>query len=84
MHDDAQTTKADFGARASTIYKKNRRHSMLLRNIIEIAIVVVLIIATVLYYRYAKSLENDLESNMTIRTKSEIQENIEGETLTRQ
>jgi uncharacterized ion transporter superfamily protein YfcC len=57
---------------------------MLLRNIIEIAIVVVLIIATVLYYRYAKSLENDLESNMTIRTKSEIQENIEGETLTRQ
>lgn len=57
---------------------------MPLRNIIEIVIVVVLIIVSALYYRYAKSLENDLESNMTIRTKSEIQENIEGETLTRQ
>ena len=50
---------------------------MLIRNIIEIALVVILFIVGIIIYLYLKRRIDDAESDLVIRKKKEIKEDIE-------
>ena len=50
---------------------------MLIRNIIEIALIVILFIVGIIIYLYLKRRIDDAESDLVIRKKKEIKENIE-------
>ncbi len=50
---------------------------MLIRNIVEIALVVILFIVGIIIYLYLKRRIDDAESDLVIRKKKEIKEDIE-------
>ena len=50
---------------------------MLIRNIIEIALIVILFIVGIIIYLYLKRRIDDAESDLLIRKKKEIKEDIE-------
>ena len=50
---------------------------MLIRNIIEIALIVVLFIVGIIIYLYLKRRIDDAESDLVIRKKKEIKEDTE-------
>ena len=50
---------------------------MLIRNIIEIALIVILFIVGIIIYFYLKRKIDDAESDLVIRKKKEIKEDIE-------
>lgn len=50
---------------------------MLIRNIIEIALIVILFIVVIIIYLYLKRRIDDAESDLVIRKKKEIKEDIE-------
>ena len=50
---------------------------MLIRNIIEIALIIILFIVGIIVYLYLKRWINDAESDLVIRKKKEIKEDIE-------
>ena len=50
---------------------------MLIRNIIEIALIVILFIVGIIIYLYVKRRIDDAESDLVIRKKKEIKEDIE-------
>ena len=50
---------------------------MLIRNIIEIALIIILFIVGIVVYLYLKRRINDAESDLVIRKKKEIKENTE-------
>ena len=50
---------------------------MLIRNIIEIALIVILFIVGIIIYLYLKRRIDDAESDLVIRKKKEIKEDIE-------
>ena len=50
---------------------------MLIRNIIEIALIVILFIVGIIIYLYLKRRIDDAESDVVIRKKKEIKEDIE-------
>ena len=50
---------------------------MLIRNIVEIALIVILFIVGIIIYLYLKSRNDDAESDLVIRKKKEIKEDIE-------
>ena len=50
---------------------------MLIRNIIEIAFIVILFIVGIIIYLYLKRRIDDAESDLVIRKKKEIKEDIE-------
>lgn len=50
---------------------------MLIRNIIEIALIVILFILGIIIYLYLKRRIDDAESDLVIRKKKEIKEDIE-------
>ena len=50
---------------------------MLIRNIIEIALTVILFIVGIIIYLYLKRRIDDAESDLVIRKKKEIKEDIE-------
>ena len=50
---------------------------MLIRNIIEIALIVILFIVGIIIYFYLKRRIDDAESDLVIRKKKEFKEDIE-------
>ena len=50
---------------------------MLIRNIIEIALIIILFIVGIVVYLYLKRRINDAESDLVIRKKKEIKEDTE-------
>ena len=50
---------------------------MLIRNIVEIALIVILVIVGIIIYLYLKRRIDDAESDLVIRKKKEIKEDIE-------
>ena len=50
---------------------------MLIRNIIEIALIIILFIVGIIIYFYLKRKIDDAESDLVIRKKKEIKEDIE-------
>ncbi|EHO54682.1 hypothetical protein HMPREF9099_00150 [Lachnospiraceae bacterium oral taxon 082 str. F0431] len=50
---------------------------MLIRNIVEIALIVILFIVGIIIYLYLKRRIDDAESDLVIRKKKEIKEDIE-------
>ena len=50
---------------------------MLIRNIIEIVLVIILFIVGIVIYLYLKRRINDAESDLVIRKKKEIKEDTE-------
>ena len=50
---------------------------MLIRNIVEIALIVILFILGIIIYLYLKRRIDDAESDLVIRKKKEIKEDIE-------
>ena len=50
---------------------------MLIRNIVEIALIVILFIVGIIIYLYLKRMIDDAESDLVIRKKKEIKEDIE-------
>ena len=50
---------------------------MLIRNIVEIALIVILFIVGIIIYLYLKRRIDDAESDLVIRKKTEIKEDIE-------
>ena len=50
---------------------------MLIRNIVEIALIVILFIVGIVVYMYLNRRINDAESDLVIRKKKEIKEDIE-------
>ena len=50
---------------------------MLIRNIIEIALIIILFIVGIVVYLYLKRRINDDESDLVIRKKKEIKEDTE-------
>ena len=50
---------------------------MLIRNIVEIALIVILFIVGIIIYLYLKRRSDDAESDLVIRKKKEIKEDIE-------
>ena len=50
---------------------------MLIRNIVEIALIVILFVVGIIIYLYLKRRIDDAESDLVIRKKKEIKEDIE-------
>ena len=50
---------------------------MLIRNIVEIALIVILFIVGIIIYLYLKRRIDDAESDLVIRKKKEIKQDIE-------
>ena len=50
---------------------------MLIRNIVEIALIVILFIVGIIIYLYLRRRIDDAESDLVIRKKKEIKEDIE-------
>mgnify|MGYP000897385707 CR=1 FL=1 len=50
---------------------------ILLRNVIEIALIAIMLIVGIVAYLYLKRRIDDVESELEIRKKKEIKENIE-------
>lgn len=61
--------KADF--------KVSKEGVMLIRNIVEIALIIVLVIVGIIVYFYLKRRIDDASSELKIRKKKEIKEKIE-------
>ena len=50
---------------------------MLIRNIVEISLIIILFIVGIIIYLYLKRRIDDAESDLVIRKKKEIKEDIE-------